>query len=187
MVAGSILPVTIHKNKLYFLFGKENSMEDSSKGFYDFGGGLEGNETPYETALREGSEELTGFLGNPIELEKRINQGGGIYKISHNDYHVHLFYIPYDENLPIYYNTNHRLLWNRMDNKILNDTKLFEKIEIAWFSLTDIKRRMKEFRVFYQEIVAKFLTEKENIRKFIESKHRKRYSIRKTRKINKNK
>ena len=41
MVAGSILPITIYKNKLYFLFGKENSMEDSSKGWSDFGGGCE--------------------------------------------------------------------------------------------------------------------------------------------------
>ena len=40
MVAGSILPVAYYKNKLYFLFGKENPMEDSSKGFSDFGGGV---------------------------------------------------------------------------------------------------------------------------------------------------
>jgi 8-oxo-dGTP pyrophosphatase MutT (NUDIX family) len=187
MVAGSILPVTIHNNKLYFLFGKENSMEDSAKGFSDFGGGLERNETPYETALREGSEELTGFLGNPIELEKRIKQGGGIYKIIHNDYHVHIFFIPYDENLPKYYNENHRFLWDRMNNKTLNDSKLFEKIEVEWFSTGDMKRRIKEFRGFYQEIIEKFLSDKDNIRNFIESKIKKRYSRRKTVKIVKNK
>jgi 8-oxo-dGTP pyrophosphatase MutT (NUDIX family) len=187
MVAGSILPVTIHKNKLYFLFGKENSMEDSAKGFSDFGGGLEGNETPYQTALREGSEELTGFLGNSKELEKRIKQGGGVYKISHNDYHVHMFFLPYDENLPKYYNDNHRFLWDKMNNKTLNDSKLFEKIEICWFSLNDMKQRLNEFRGFYQEIVEKFILEKENIHKFIESKYKKRrYSIRKTRKNKKN-
>jgi 8-oxo-dGTP pyrophosphatase MutT (NUDIX family) len=56
MVAGSILPVTIHKNKLYFLFGKENPLEDSAKGWSDFGGGVEAGETPYQTALREGGE-----------------------------------------------------------------------------------------------------------------------------------
>ena len=61
MVAGSILPVAIHKNQLYFLFGKENPMEDSAKGWSDFGGKMENGETPYTAALREGSEELTGF------------------------------------------------------------------------------------------------------------------------------
>ena len=34
MTAGSVLPVTIHKGQLLFLFGKENDMEDSAKGFW---------------------------------------------------------------------------------------------------------------------------------------------------------
>ena len=57
MVAGSILPVALHKNKLHFLFGKENPMEDSAKGFSDFGGRADGNETPYDAAMREGGED----------------------------------------------------------------------------------------------------------------------------------
>ena len=44
MVAGSILPVTIHNDKLYFLFGKENPSEKSAKGWSDFGGRLENKE-----------------------------------------------------------------------------------------------------------------------------------------------
>lgn len=98
MVAGSILPIAIHKGKLFFLFGKENSMEDSSKGFSDFGGGCENKEKPFETALREGGEELTGFLGDGTDVRKLIKKNGGIYEIIHNDYHVHMFRIDYDEN-----------------------------------------------------------------------------------------
>ena len=173
MVAGSILPVTIHKNKLYFLFGKENSMEDSSKGWSDFGGGVDKGETPYDTALREGGEELTGFLGDKNIIKKLIKNGGGVYKIIHNDYHVHIFFMEYDENLPKYYNQNHAFLWNRMDKKLLNDSKLFEKIEINWFSIDDMKKRRKEFRSFYQEIVDKFLREIENIRRFLKKNNRK--------------
>lgn len=45
MVAGSILPVTIHNGKLYFLFGKESPMEDSAKGWSDFGGRVDPGET----------------------------------------------------------------------------------------------------------------------------------------------
>ena len=38
MVAGSILPIALNeKGELCFLFGKENPMEDSAKGFSDFG------------------------------------------------------------------------------------------------------------------------------------------------------
>jgi len=181
MVAGSILPVAIHNNELYFLFGKENPMEDSSKGWSDFGGRMDNGETPFTAALREGSEELTGFLGNKNQLKKLIRQGGGFYKIVHNDYHVHIFFMQYDENLPKYYNQNHRFLWEKMDNKLLNDSKLFEKIEINWFSIDDIKRRKKEFRNFYQEIVDLFLNDRENIRMFLYTKSNK--LSRKTRKV----
>jgi ADP-ribose pyrophosphatase YjhB (NUDIX family) len=167
MVAGSILPITIHKGKLYFLFGKENSMEDSAKGWSDFGGRMDSGETPYSAALREGSEELTGFLGNPIQLKKLIKKNGGAYNITHNSYHVHMFFLEYDENLPKYYNQNHRFLWDKMDNTILNDSKLFEKIEIGWFSVEDMKSRLPEFRSFYQEIVKLFLSDLENITTFL--------------------
>ena len=167
MVAGSILPISIHQNKLFFLFGKENPLEDSAKGWSDFGGGVENGETPYKTALREGGEELTGFLGDGIEIEKRINKNGGIYKLTNKTYHVHMFFLEYDENLPKYYNQNHRFLWDRMNHTLLSETKLFEKIEIGWFSIDEIKHRKKEFRSFYQEIIDDILLDVENIEKFI--------------------
>jgi 8-oxo-dGTP pyrophosphatase MutT (NUDIX family) len=170
MVAGSILPVTIYKNQLCFLFGKENSMEDSAKGWSDFGGGVDKGESPFQTALREGGEELTGFLGDHKQIQKLIRKGGGVYKITHNDYHVHIFYIDYDKNLPLYYNQNHKFLWERMDKKVLNDSKLFEKIEIDWFTLHQLKTRKQEFRKFYQEIVDSFLDQSSQIRKFIDKK-----------------
>ena len=45
MVAASILPITIYQNKLLFLFGKENELEDSAKGWWsDFGGRVNKNE-----------------------------------------------------------------------------------------------------------------------------------------------
>jgi 8-oxo-dGTP pyrophosphatase MutT (NUDIX family) len=180
MVAGSILPITIHKNKLFFLFGKENSMEDSAKGWSDFGGGCEKKENPFKTALREGGEELTGFLGDGKNIHSIIKKNGGTYNITHNTYNVHMFFLEYDENLPKYYNQNHRFLWERMDHKTLNDTKLFEKIEINWFSIDDMKKRRMEFRGFYQEIVDKFLEDKENIYNFAVKKMKKPHN--KTRK-----
>jgi len=166
MVAGSILPVTIHNNKLFFLFGKENELEKSAKGWSDFGGGCEKSETPYITAIREGSEELTGFLGNKNELKELIKKNGGTYNIEHNKYHIHIFYLKYDKNLPKYYNQNHDFLWNRMDTQMLSKTRLFEKIEINWFSIEDMKKNKKKFRNFYQEIVEIFLNDIDNIYEF---------------------
>jgi len=85
---------------------------------------------------------------------------------------VHMFFLEYDENLPKYYNRNHRFLWDRMNHTTLSNTKLFEKIEIDWFSIDDIKRRKKEFRGFYQEIIDDILADIENIEKFIMKKTR---------------
>ena len=182
MVAGSILPVAIHKNKLYFLFGKENPMEDSSKGFSDFGGGVEVGETPWTTALREGGEELTGFLGDANAVKKLIKQGGGYYRLTNDTYHVHIFRMEYDENLPKYYNANHRFLWDRMDKNALNKSKLFEKIEIGWFTPDQMRRRRNEFREFYRVIVDQILDQLPDIKHFLNK--RKTGTIKKRSKTN---
>lgn len=153
MVAAGILPIAIHRGKLFFLFGKENPMEDSAKGWSDFGGTLENSDTPLETAIRECSEELTGFLGNPSQIARLVSPSK-YYKVLHNNYHVYIIKLPeYDPKLPIYYNNNHSFLWNRMDKNMLNSSKLFEKIEIKWFSESELRTKRSKFRCFYREIV----------------------------------
>jgi len=175
MTGSSLLPATIHNGKIYFLFGKECRLEDSAKGFSDFGGGIEKGHGIYESALREGAEELTGFLGDANQLRKHIKNHQGTYNINHkNEYHVHIFFLPYDPNLPQYYNNNHHFLWKNMDNKYLNKTKLFEKIEIDWFSLEDIQKRRSEFRSFYQEITDHFFREKTQIQSFLQKAAKKK-------------
>lgn len=168
MVAASILPVAIHKGKLYFLFGKENEFADAP-GFSDFGGRVESGETPFRAALREGAEELCGFLGDETQLEDLIKKNGGSYYMLQDKYHIHIFCIDYDENLPTHFNQNRRFLWSRLsenDKKILGKTKLFEKDEIAWFSMSDMKKRVGEFRRFYQKTVWAIAKESEKIRSF---------------------
>jgi 8-oxo-dGTP pyrophosphatase MutT (NUDIX family) len=156
MVAGSILPVALHNHELYFLFGKENPLEDSAKGWSDFGGGCDKNESPFETAIREGSEELTGFLGDPVQLRKKVKHP---YKMKHHDYHMFLFRMEYDPKLPLYYNQNHAFLWKKMDHQVLSTTKLFEKIEIRWFTIQDMIRLRSIFRPFYREMIDKLIYE----------------------------
>ena len=186
MTGSSVLPVTIHNGELYFLFGKENEKEQSAKGFSDFGGGVEKGENIYETAMREGAEELTGFLGDANMIRKHITANGGVYHINHKDhYHVHIFYLKYDDNLVKYYNQNHAFLWEKMDTNYLSKTKLFEKIEIKWFSTNEMRERRNEFREFYREIVDRFLSEEHlpKIKTFIQKKNSKK-SVRKTKRNN---
>ena len=174
MVAASILPVAVCNNELYFLFGKENEMEDSAKGFSDFGGRVESGESILDTAMREGAEELCGFLGNPKQLSQLIKKNGGTYKLTYGSenkaYHVHIFFMEYDVKLPEYFINNHKFLWERMDKTVLNDSKFFEKQEIKWFCQDDIKKKRGEFRPFYREIVDMFLKDIGKISTFIKSK-----------------
>ena len=92
---------------------------------------------------------------------------GGTRKIAYNNYHIHFFYLPYDKNLPTYYNQNHSFLWNKMNTKYLNKTKLFEKIEINWFSVNEIKKNKQKFRNFYQDILDMILDNESSLTKFI--------------------
>jgi hypothetical protein len=94
---------------------------------------------------------------------------------------VHIFYLKYDDNLVKYYNQNHVFLWDKMDTNYLSKTKLFEKIEIKWFSTKEMRERRNDFREFYREIVDRFLSDEHlpKIKAFIKKRISKK-SIRKT-------
>ena len=172
-MGAGILPTTIHNGKLYFLFGKEGKYEDSAPGFSDFGGGTDNNETFLETAVREAGEEFTGFLGNDNDIRKMLNKYG-TYNIDyksdgHNTYRMHIFPFKYNEWLPHYYNNNQRFLQKRLPPKVFKTTKIFEKAEIRWVSVDDLKQMRPQFRSYFQNIVDMMLNQKESIKKFIES------------------
>jgi len=170
-MGAGILPTTIHKNKLYFLFGKENKYEDTAPGFSDFGGGSDDNETYIQTAIREGGEELTGFLGSDSDLKKMLERHG-TYNIDNKSgknkiYRVHLFPMEYDEKLPFYYNNNQRFLQKRLDPEVIKKTKIFEKEEIRWICIDELKDMKSQFRFFFPPIIDKIYHEREQIKKFI--------------------
>jgi len=170
MVAGSILPFTIHNGKVYFLFGKENALADTP-GFSDFGGGVEGNEDPFETALREGGEELTGFLGTDEDLKKMLERNG-TYNIDNKTphgsiYRIHIFAMTYDPILPFYYNNNQRFLQKRLEPEVIKKSKIFEKEEIRWVCVDEIRKMKQQFRFFFKPIVDRLYNEREDIKKFI--------------------
>ena len=190
-MAGSILPVSIHKNKLYFLFGKENKYEDSASGWSDFGGGTDNKETFFQTACREGSEELTGFLGSSNDIAAMLKKNGGAYTkgcdaftkgcdaytIDYTDksgkygtYRTHIFPLTYDPMLPYYYNNNQRFLQKHLSPEIIKSTKIFEKAEIRWICIDDLKKMRKQFRSFYQHIVDEILANKYEITRFIKER-----------------
>lgn len=172
-MGAGILPTTIHNNKLYFLFGKEGKFEDTAPGFSDFGGGTDNNESFLETAVREGGEEFTGFLGNDKEVKRLLTQNG-TYNIDydsdgHGVYRTHIFPFVYDQYLPYYYNNNQRFLQKKLPDNVFKTTKIFEKAEIRWICIDDIKNMRSKFRFWYRNIIDRILAEKSHIQKFIES------------------
>ena len=172
-MGGSILPVTLHNGKIYFLFGKERDI-DENPGWSDFGGCTNKGETFMQTAIREGREELTGFLGSDSDIRKMLNKYG-TYNIDYKSegystYRCHIFPMEYVHLLPHYYNNNQRFLQKRLDLKIIRDTKIFEKTQIKWFSFDDIKKHHNEFRSFYKNIVHLILGNKSEIEGFVRTK-----------------
>ena len=174
-MGASILPVTIHNGKMYFLFGKERDI-DENPGWSDFGGGTDKGETFMQTAIREGGEELTGFLG-PDKILKKMLVKYGTYNIDYKSngystYRCHIFPMDYDPMLPYYYNNNQLFLQKKLEPNIIKNTKIFEKTQIKWFSIEDIKQNRATFRSFYKNIVDLILLNKEEIYKFVTKRNR---------------
>lgn len=171
-MGAGILPTTIYKGKLYFLFGKEGKYETSAKGFSDFGGGTDNSEDFLQTACREAAEEMTGFLGSSADVLAMLKKSGSYtidYKSEgpHSVYRMHIFPFAYNACFPFYYNNNQRFLQKNMDPAIFKRTKIFEKAEIAWFSIDDMMRRKKEFRPYFQNIIDIMWAQREQIAAFI--------------------
>jgi len=170
-MGAGILPTTIYNGKLYFLFGKEGKYEDTAPGFSDFGGGTDNSESFLETAVREAGEEFTGFLGDSNEVRKML-RAHGTYNIDLNTdgygtYRTHIFPFEYNTWLPYYYNNNQRFLQKRLPAKVFKTTKIFEKAEIKWVCIDDLKKMRSKFRFWYRNMIDMMISQKEEIKKFI--------------------
>jgi len=156
-MGGGILPVAIVKGKLYFLFSREwNKSKDDPGKWSDFGGSREKNETYKQTAIREGYEESSGFLGSKKNI-KSLVENKLITSITFNGYTTYIVLIKYDKTLP-----------NRFRKKFIDTLKskpelvkqhngLYEKDMLKWYSYDDMKKKFTSFRPWYRNIVKQIL------------------------------
>ena len=148
-MGAGILPVTIYKGTIFFLLGKEKY---NNNYWCDFGGGTIDNESIYETAIREGYEELDGLLGNKYELSNKVNSNL-IKQCYSKTYTTFLFNLSYAElyYFEKYFN-NHR---NFIDTELNLKKKegIFEKSEVKLFSKKDLIKNINDIRPFYRDIV----------------------------------
>lgn len=184
-MGAGFLPVAVHKGKLYFLFGKERDRpRETARGWADFGGGHEQYESKLTTAAREGAEELSGFLGSKHKIASLLRKKKRKVQTDNKQYTTYIVPIQFDEKLPIYFNNQISFLDTYVKDDRLNNTTMYEKEEIKWFSCNMLRTQKKKFRDFYQEIIGKILTEEKMIKKDLFSKKtRKRKHI--SRKMNK--
>jgi len=188
-MGAGLLPTAIHNNKLYFLFGKENKYEDTSPGWADFGGGTDNNETLLETSIREGTEELTGFIGSSNDIKQMINKSG-TYNVDYVNpnkkfwiYRTHILPYKYEPLLPYYYNNNQRFLQKKLDPKVIKSYRIFEKEEIRWVCIDDLLKMKPQFRNFYQNIIMMLQEQKTDIFNFIKKRSNKTRSRKLNRKL----
>ena len=157
-MGAGILPLSLYRGTLFLLLGKERNQLWS-----DFGGSPNNKEDIFKTAIREGNEELNGFLGNEDELEDIVNKNN-IMQISFEDkdrnnnkkiiYTTFLFNIKYDKNLPVYFNNVNKFAERHLQEKIANNHNgLFEKSEIRWFSISELKENNINLRPWYRPFI----------------------------------
>lgn len=135
-MGAGILPVALYKSTLFILLGQERHNNLWS----DFGGGTKQGENSFTTAIREGTEELSGYLGDYDELEYKVKKNF-IFGYQNDRYISYLFKSPYSYSLPKYFNKNNRFIENYVcQNFIKADNGLFEKKKIKWFSINELNK-----------------------------------------------
>lgn len=177
-MGAGILPATIWKGELWFLFGKEGKYEDSAHGFSDFGGGTDSRESFLETAVREAGEELTGFLGTDGDVRRWLRRCGH-FPIDHQSdgfppYRMHIVPCDYNPWLPHFYNQNQQFLQKRMPAAWFKQSKIFEKAEIRWVPSYALGRMRPQFRNYFRHIVDDMLARMPAIHRFVRQQLRRR-------------
>ena len=163
-MGAGILPISIHKSTLFLLLGQERHDNYWS----DFGGSRDTKkkkiEFPFETAIREGSEEFNGLLGLEEDVKKRV-EDNLISSIAYDKYTTYLFKMKHDKQLPIYFDYNNKFAEKHLTDTInTNHNGLYEKTAIKWFSFKELDSDKKReiIRPWYRAIV-KSIVDNESI------------------------
>ena len=173
-MGAGFLPTAVHNGKIYFLFGRENRYA-TTPGYADFGGGTDNKEGYLETALREFTEETTGFFGSIASLRDYVRKKG-TYNIDYipptrryGIYRIHILPMAYNEAVVFYYNNNQKFLQKHLPAAVYKKEKFFEKAEMKWFSMDDLVASRHLFRPYYRDIIDLIILHYGNIEAFVQA------------------
>lgn len=153
-MGAGILPATIIKGSVFFLLGRENHDNHWS----DFGGSSHTGESDYNTAIREGYEELDGLLGNTEQLENIvINNLISLHCTKR--YTTYVFYVQPEIlcGIPYYFDNHRKFINSELVIKNYNQDGLFEKNKLKLFTKSDLLLNYNKMRPFYRKIVKQLL------------------------------
>ena len=154
-MGAGVLPVSLYRGTILILLGQERHNNLWS----DFGGSHNKNEKPFDTAIREGVEELNGLLGDDKKLKKLVSNNSILTIRNNNDKYIsYLFSIKYDKNIENYFNNLNEFAELHLSDKVNNHHNgLFEKKAVKWYSINDFKNtntnNRKLLRPHYLNIV----------------------------------
>ena len=166
-MGAGVLPVSLYKGALFLLLGQERK----NNLWCDFGGGAHKGERPFKTAIREGVEELNGFLGDESEFEALVTSNM-IISISYDKYTSYIFKTTYDKKLPYYFSNVNSFAEQHLKDKIDADHNgLFEKKQIQWFPLSKLKEDKSQimFREFYKPLLHSIIKNERFIINFLQT------------------
>ena len=166
-MGAGVLPVALYKGTLFLLLGQERK----NNLWADFGGSAKKDERPLKTAIREGTEELNGFLGDENEFEVLVTSNM-IISISYDKYTSYIFKTNYDKKLPTYFSNVNKFAEQHLQDKIdIEHNGLFEKTQIQWFPLSKFKEDKSQIKLreFYKPLFNSIIKNERFIISFIQT------------------
>tara|TARA_R110002074_G_scaffold83641_5_gene186011 strand:- start:255 stop:743 length:489 start_codon:yes stop_codon:yes gene_type:complete len=158
-MGAGILPLAIYRNTIFILLGQERH-----NGLWsDFGGTSIKGESKLDTAIREGNEELNGFLGNKETMKKRVLNNLLMELDNKDRYTTFVYRTKYSKLLPILFENNNLFIEQNLDKEIIYKSNgLFEKNKIKWFPISYFEKydNRNIIRPYYYPIIENIIDNK---------------------------
>ena len=152
-----ILPFARFNNKIYLFFGRENAEGNTSAAgkWSDFGGSHEKTETEYETALREGCEELSGIFGDVETIVQMLKDTN--ITIESNTYYTYLMEVEYEKNKEEELKNIYIKTLKENPDLVYKHNGLYEKDRGKWIELKELNSFRPNLRRWYNRMLTKII------------------------------
>lgn len=143
-MGAGILPIALHRGEAYCLLGREAGSGEWS----DFGGSPNHGEDCFQTAAREGYEELNGLLGSEKDMARLVSARLNAVPVS-SHYITFLVPVEYDASLPGAMRNTYEFARARLA-RLVGRGGLYEKSDAAWVRVSALSGWTRKLRRFFR-------------------------------------